>query len=293
MRHPGTRETLHLEEAEVLEHAAFAGDQYVLRLRCPATAGAALPGQFVHLRCDPHLPMRRPMSIMRADPKAGWIEILYKAHGGGTRLLARHRPGETLNLIGPIGVPFKLRDYRSLPLLVGGGVGIPPMIFLAEHIRRQGRDVKALVLMGSEVPFPFTPRPSRIVVDGLPAAVIASMPLLEDWGVPSRLASGREQQGCYQGLVTDLAGAWIERLDPDRRRQVEMFACGPTPMLRAVAALARRFAMPCQVSVEEYMACGVGGCAGCAVPVLTESGRAMKRVCVDGPVFAADAVFPA
>lgn len=282
-----------MEDAPILEHTGFPGDQYVLRLRSPATAAGAKPGQFVHLRCDPHLPMRRPMSIMRADPAAGSIEILYKAHGSGTRLLADRRPGDTLNLIGPIGVPFKLRDYLSLPLLVGGGVGIPPMIFLAEHIRRQAPDVKPLVLMGSEVPFPFTPRPSRIVVEGLQPDVIASMPLLEDWGIPSRLASGLEQQGCYHGLVTELADAWIEALEPERRQQVEIFACGPTPMLRAVATLAQRRGLPCQVSVEEFMACGVGGCAGCAVPVVTEAGRAMKRVCVDGPVFAAEAVFPA
>ena len=77
----------------------------------------------------------------------------------------------------------------------------------------------------------------------------------------------------------------------EERGEVEIFSCGPTPMLRAVAALAAEFALPCQVSLEEYMACAVGGCAGCAVRVTSETGEAMKRVCVDGPVFEASSVF--
>jgi dihydroorotate dehydrogenase electron transfer subunit len=139
--------------------------------------------------------------------------------------------------------------------------------------------------MGSEVPFPFDPATSRIVVDGLPAGVTAAMPLMETLGVPSRLASGAGFDGCYPGFVTELGREWLRSLDESQQRQVEIFACGPTPMLRAAAALARDFGLPCQVSLEEYMACAVGGCAGCTVRVNTPTGPAMKRVCVDGPVF--------
>lgn len=291
MPHPATRATLLLEDAVITAHAAHPGNQHVLRLQAPTISATAEPGQFVHLRCDPRLPLRRPMSIMRADAIAGWIDILYKAHGYGTRLLARRVVGEELSLIGPIGMPFKLRDYRAHPLLIGGGVGIPPMIFLAEHIKRRAPGVTPLVLMGSEVPFPFAPRLSRILVEGLPPGAIAAMPLLEDWGIPSRLASGADLPGCFHGMVTDLARAWLASRTT-ARDEVEVFACGPTPMLRAVAELAREFGLPCQVSVEEYMACGVGGCAACAVAVATETGPTMKRVCVDGPVFDAQAVFP-
>jgi dihydroorotate dehydrogenase electron transfer subunit len=88
-----------------------------------------------------------------------------------------------------------------------------------------------------------------------------------------------------------LARCWLSTLDADTLGKVEVFTCGPTPMLRAVAALAREFGVACQVSLEEYMACAVGGCAGCTVEVQTESGPAMKRVCVDGPVFDAYTVF--
>ena len=146
--------------------------------------------------------------------------------------------------------------------------------------------------MGSEIPFPFRARPSTIVVPGMPAGAIACMPLLDDWGVPSRLATLAGYPGCYDGYVTDLAAAWLGSLDAATLAEVEVFACGPTPMLKAVAQVARRFGVPAQVSLEEFMACAIGGCAGCAVPVVTDAGLAMKRVCVDGPVFDANAVFP-
>ena len=118
------------------------------------------------------------------------------------------------------------------------------------------------------------------------------MPLLESWGIPARLASLSDFAGTYRGYVTDLAREWLRSLPADALDQVEIFSCGPTPMLKAVAALAREFGLPCQVSLEEFMACAVGGCAGCTVLVQTDDGPAMKRVCVDGPVFDAVAVFP-
>jgi dihydroorotate dehydrogenase electron transfer subunit len=159
-------------------------------------------------------------------------------------------------------------------------------------MRASAGALEPLVLMGSEVPFPFQPRPSRILVPGVPDAVIAAMPLLDDWHVPSRLASQAGYAGCFDGYVTELARHWLMASGVPHA-EVEIFACGPTPMLRAVAALAADFGLPCQLSLEEYMACAVGGCAGCAVAVRTAGGVAMKRVCVDGPVFdAADVIFP-
>jgi dihydroorotate dehydrogenase electron transfer subunit len=285
------RETVFLADAEILAHETFPGEQYVLRLRAPACAATARPGQFVHLQCHPLRPMRRPISIMRASAREGWVDLLYKVVGEGTALLARRERGEKLSVLGPIGVPFEVHPERPRPLLLGGGVGMPPMICLAESLRRRPV-VSPLVILGSEVPFPFHPQPSAILTPGLPQGVIAAMPLLDDWGLPSRLASLRGFPGCYQGYVTDLARIWLESLEAAARTQVEIFACGPHPMLEAVAALARELALPCQVCLEEFMACAVGGCAGCTVPVLTEQGPAMKRVCVDGPVFDAYAVFP-
>ncbi len=284
------RATIHVEEAEILAHEAHAGGQHVLRLRAPKTAAHARPGSFIHLACDDALPMRRPLSIMRSGRGTGWIDILYRVFGIGTGLLAQRKPGERLNLLGPIGQPFVVHTERTRPLLLGGGVGIPPMIFLAEELKADRR-YQPLVMMGSEVPFPFTARPSQIMVPGVPASVIAAMPLLDDWGIPSRLASLQGgYPGCHEGYVTDLARGWLQALDEAQRAEVEIFACGPHPMLAATARLAREFDLPCQVSLEEYMACAVGGCAGCTVRIETAQGPAMKRVCVDGPVFDAQTV---
>jgi len=283
-----TRGTIVVEQGRVLSNTAFDGAQAVMRLRAPVIAARARPGHFVHLRCSPDQMMRRPMSIMRAVDDS--IEILFKIHGSGTKALAERMPGDPVSLLGPIGRPFKQSGYRRRTLLIGGGVGIPPMIFLADRIR--ARDTQSFVIMGSEVPFPFTVKPSQIMVPGVPAHVIGTMPLLEDWGIACRLASRQGYAGCFDGLVTELADHWIEHhkaADPDG---IEIFACGPTPMLKAVAALVLRHALPCQISLEEFMACAVGGCAGCAVEVRSDRGPAMKRVCVDGPVFeAAEVVF--
>lgn len=288
------RGTLFLEDAEVLAQDAFEANQFILKLKAPKCAAAATPGAFVHLSCDESLPMRRPLSIMRADAQRGTIEVLYKIVGPGLQLLGQKRPGDRISSLGPIGNGFVPHPQRPRTLLVGGGVGIPPMVFLTESLReRSDADWKPLVLMGSEVPFPFRSRPSTILVPGVPEGVIACMPMLDEWGVPSRLASLAGYPGCFEGYVTELAAAWLGSLDHATLNEVEMFACGPTVMLKAAAAVARRFDIPCQVSLEEFMACAVGGCAGCGVRVETPQGPAMKRVCVDGPVFEAQAVFAA
>ncbi|MCP3668786.1 MAG: dihydroorotate dehydrogenase electron transfer subunit [Gammaproteobacteria bacterium] len=284
------RDTIFPEEAAILSHESFEGDQYLLRLQAPKCALHALPGSFVHLQCDREKPLRRPISIMRSDADGGWIELLYKAVGEGTRLLSHHQTGETLSILGPIGSPFELHPERNLPLLIGGGVGMPPMVFIAQSLKDDKR-YQPLAILGSEVPFPFQAKPSQILVSGLPDGVIGAMPLLDDWGIPSRLASLQGYPGCHQGYVTDLARSWLEGLNQEERERVEIFSCGPHPMLEAVAKLATDFDLPCQVSLEEYMACGVGGCAGCVVPIETPEGTVMKRVCVDGPVFDARDVF--
>ena len=284
------RNTIVPEQAEITSHHAFAGDQYILRLQAPEIARRAQAGSFVHIQCDPQLPMRRPISLMRVDSKSGWIELLYKVLGEGTKRLAQRKAGEIVDVMGPIGVPFTLKENKTRPLLIGGGVGIPPMVYLADVLRHK-KKYTPLAIMGSEVPFPFKSKPSTIMVPGMPDGVIACMPLLEDWGIASRLTSKQGYPGTHDGYVTDLARLYIEAMDDEQRSEIEIYSCGPHPMLEAVASLAREYDLPCQVSLEEFMACAVGGCAGCVVKVQTENGFAMKRVCVDGPVFDAYQVF--
>jgi dihydroorotate dehydrogenase electron transfer subunit len=285
------RNTIFLEDAEILSHQAYAAQQFIMRVQAPQCAMHALAGSFAHIQCDPQLPMRRPISIMRASKQSGWVDFLYKIEGEGTRLLSTRKVGEQISILAPIGKPFEVSPNDSKPLLIGGGVGIPPMIFLAEQLKQSSTDVQPLVLMGSEIPFPFKPTPSQIMLDGIDPDVIAAMPLLDDWNIPSRLASLQGYAGCYQGYVTELAAQWLETMTAKERQAVKIFACGPHPMLKAVAKLASDYELPCQVSLEEYMACAVGGCAGCVVRVQTEDGPAMKRVCVDGPVFDSRSVF--
>jgi dihydroorotate dehydrogenase electron transfer subunit len=285
------RDTIDVETCLILSHHSYAGDQYLLRVAAPQIAARALPGSFVHIRVDESRPLRRPISIMRVDAKAGWVEFLYKVLGEGTTLLAQRQVGEKLSIMGPIGKPFVAHMERSRPLLIGGGVGMPPMIFLADSLREVKGAYNPFIILGSEVPFPFKAEPSKIMVPGMPDEVIAAMPLLEDWGFASRLASQQGYAGCFEGYVTDLARRWLDALTEKQRAEVEIFSCGPHPMLEAVARLAREYKLPCQVSMEEFMACGIGGCAGCVIEVQTDKGPAMKRVCVDGPVFNAREVF--
>ena len=213
-----------------------------------------------------------------------------KIVGEGLHLLARKRCGDAVSLLGPIGQPFELHEDRPRALLIGGGVGIPPMVYIADWLRQDSGGWKPFAILGSEIPFPFELARSSLGVDGVGDDVSSTMPLLERWGIPARLTSLQGFDGCHNGYVTDLADRWLQELSDDRLAQVEIYACGPTPMLKAVASLAARYELPCQVSLEEFMACAVGGCAGCTVRINTPEGPAMKRVCVDGPVFDAATV---
>ena len=282
------RASLFVEDGELLTTEKFAGDQYVMRIRAPKCAAAARPGSFVHVTCDDSQPMRRPLSIMRVCDD--WIEVLYKIVGGGLRHLAEKCAGDTFSILGPIGEPFLVSPDRQNPLLIGGGVGIPPMVFLADHLRQQFGAWTPLAILGSELPFPFSDRSSTIETPWLDASINRTMPLLEDWGIACRLATKADFDGCFDGYVTELAEQYLATLSSQDLQRTAIFSCGPTPMLKAVATLAEKFGLPCQVSLEEFMACAVGGCAGCVVEIDTSNGHAMKRVCVDGPVFEANTV---
>ncbi len=280
------RDTIQVTDCQILAHYRFEGEQYILTLASDEIAERTKPGQFVHISVSTSLSMRRPISIMSVDVENGSFDLLYKVVGEGTRQLAERKIGDVLSIIGPIGNGFKMTD-KKLPLLIGGGVGMPPMIAIAQHIQNSNYD--PFVILGSEVPFPFIPELSKM---GKPCPRAShTMPLLEEWGVACRLASLQNYEGVFKGFVTDLARVYLDTLSTEELAQVEIYSCGPHPMLEAVAKLAEEYDLPCQVSLEEYMACAVGGCAGCVVQVQTEQGLAMKRVCVDGPVFDARTVF--
>ena len=272
-----------VEEGEVLWHRKFPGEQYRIRLRAPRCAAAAQPGSFVHLRCGSELPQRRPLSVMLADAEEGWVELLYKTGGAGLTLLSQAEPGSMLHSMGPIGNGFSLSEERPIVLLLGGGVGIPPVLFLARQLAGNPAWQPRLFL-GSELPYPF-----RLQRDSEDSRLRCA----EEWGVPSHLASNAGLPGCYRGHLTELTRDWLRKLPAERLGEVAVYACGPTPMLKAAARLATDFDVYAELCLEEYMACAVGGCAGCTVEAHTPDGVAMKRVCVDGPVFPASWIYPA
>lgn len=288
------RGTIHLEDANIIAHTAYPGEQYILRVHAPECARMATAGSFAHIRCDIDIPMRRPLSIMRTDAQKGHVDFLYKIVGDGLRALSRQQPGTTISVLGPIGNGFTPNPDKPRKLMIGGGVGVPPMLFLADQLAgQQNLSMQdSLVLMGSEVPFPFEVQASGLAAAGVADGATHALTVLEDMGFPSRLASLQGFTGVHKGYVTELARQWLAKLNAAERAATEIFACGPEPMLAATAELAADMELPCQLCLEEYMACAVGGCAGCTVPVHLPQGVAMKRVCVDGPVFAAASIYP-
>ncbi len=277
------RGTIFSVEAEVLQQTAHPGGQYIARLHAPDCARSATAGSFVHVQCAQDIPMRRPLSILRANPAEGWVEVLYKVVGRGLMALTAAGPGDRVSVLGPIGQGFRPDPARPVALLIGGGVGIPPLLFLAEVLSHSpGTRFEPRAFFGSELPFPFA-------VD----VAAGTLRLLDDAGIPSQLASNAGLPGCKPGFVTDLARTWIEGQADAVRSRMTIYSCGPTPMLKAVQKVADEFAIPSQLCLEEFMACAVGGCAGCVVPVRIDGQRQMKRVCVDGPVFDGAAVYAA
>jgi dihydroorotate dehydrogenase electron transfer subunit len=224
------------------------------------------------------------------------MDFLYKPVGAGLRELAKTKAGRSISILGPIGNGFVLDPSRPSVLAIGGGVGIPPMIFLGEALE-QSAGFAPLILMGSEVPFPFELVPAKLARRNLPTAVniakdALSLASLESLGIPSLLASNAGIAGAEAAFVTDLARRVLSTRNASELAATQVVACGPEPMLAAAARLAAQFSLPCKLALEEFMACAVGGCAGCTVLVHGSAGPAMRRVCVDGPVFEASEIYP-
>ena len=285
--HLDKRGTIFVEQAKVLDHTAYPAQQYRMILHAPRCAETSRPANFVHLRCSDALAMRRPYSIMSVSRQQGCIELLYKVVGKGGEALSQKQVGDEVNLLGPIGNCFTPHPQHPELLMLGGGVGIPPIFFLAQQIK-QDNTYKPLVMVASEVPFPFELKPSQLQVSEISPDCHLALAELEALGIASRLASGRKKQGCFDGYIDAFARTYLEKISPQRLARTEIFACGPEAMLKSIAKLSAEFGVPCQLAVEEYMACGVGGCAGCTVAVRQNGRTAMKRVCVDGPVFNAN-----
>ncbi|ABK42627.1 dihydroorotate oxidase B, electron transfer subunit [Magnetococcus marinus MC-1] len=278
------------ETAQVVFNRALPGDQYVIRLRAPGLAQGCRPGHFAQVDCGPTTTLPRPLSILDADAAAGTVDIFYKVVGRGTELMAQWQAGAEVTLMGPVGRTFTLIDAPKRAVLIGGGVGAAPVDFLARTLA--GRGVECTLFLGMESESPFVLEQAKQPLPGVERSIILALAPLQGAGVRSRMAALTPRQGWFTGYVTDLAAAYLAALTDQQREETVLYTCGPTPMMAAANRVAKRFALSGQASMEEHMACGFGGCAGCVAPIRVGGalGWNYRRVCVDGPVFDLDEI---
>jgi len=217
-------------------------------------AQIAGPGQFVHVRCGEGLLLRRPISICSWSVDGDLIRMVFEARGEGTAWLAQRQVGEELDVLGPLGHGFQM-EPQGRYLLVGGGIGVPPMLGCAKHTGEHNT-----AILG------FRSKDNAMLVEEF-ASCCESV----------RVATDDGSMG-HHGFVDALVREELER-NPG---YTAVLACGPKPMLCSVAKVAESFGVPCQVSMEERMGCGVGACLVCACK--SADGH-QKHVCKDGPVF--------
>jgi dihydroorotate dehydrogenase electron transfer subunit len=243
------------------------GDYFQFTVVAPGVAASFAPGQFVAIAVggeNSSMPLRRAFALYGVKPTgdfAGTIQFVVAEHGPGTQWLVRRRAGEQLDLVGPLGNPFRLPRRKVPAVLVGGGYGTAPLIPLAQQLIDAGSDIEFIVGASTA---------ERLFGELAAKRVAGGATVTTDDG-----SAG------VRGRVTDVLPAAIKRTNAHI-----VYACGPMPMLRAVGDVARAHAVAAQVAVEEAMACGVGVCMTCVLPVRGDDGQSRYvRSCVDGPVF--------
>lgn len=253
------------ERAQVLGQEKMADGIYSLWLYAENTAKNALPGQFISMySADGSRLLPRPISLCEIEQKEGKLRVVYRVAGAGTEEFSRLKQGDTVDILGPLGNGFPLSEAQGKKVfLMGGGIGIPPMLEVAKALKGKA-DIQAVLGYRNSQMF---------------------------------LAS--EFEACAPVAVATEDGSAGTRgnvLDAVRENALEgemIFACGPAPMLRALKAYAKEMQMECFISLEERMACGIGACLACVCQsrdVDDHSHVHNKRICKDGPVFRAEEV---
>ena len=237
----------------------IADTTYSFIVKCAEIASLAKAGQFAHVRV-PGFTLRRPISICEVLPAQGCIRLVFDIRGEGTKVIAEFKRGDTLDIMAPLGNGFTLLDKSSKAIVVGGGIGVPPLLEVAKHYGSSARAVLGFKNAG--------------------AAILQSDFAACGCGV--QLCTDDGSMG-EKGFVTSLLAKAISAQKPDI-----LYACGPKLMLKAVAALAAESSIRCQLSIEERMACGVGACLGCACKTKKNGVESYTHVCKNGPVFEAE-----
>jgi dihydroorotate dehydrogenase electron transfer subunit len=262
-------------EAPILAHEQLADYEFEITLHAPEIAREARPGQFVQALYDhTYNPFsRRPFSVYRVDKERGTFSIVYLARGVFTQGMRQQQPGRALSVVGPLGNCFEPDPTPGVThLMVAGGVGAPPLYFLAKELVAAGRaDCEVAVVNGA--------RTKNLLV---------ALHEFTELGIDLHITTDDGSHG-IKGIVTDT----LKTLLDAATGPAHVYTCGPTAMLRAVADVCVARRVPCQVSVETVMPCGVGVCMGCVVRIrdaASPDGFTYKRSCYEGPVFRAEEI---
>lgn len=244
-----------VEQAVIVEHKELTGAVREIILAAPQIAAETRPGQFVHVRIAKTLEplLRRPLSISKADKERGTLHIIYRIVGRGTALLSELKPGDSLDCMGPLGNGFTLQGKR--PLLVGGGMGLAPLVYLAQQ---------------------FCPNPVEILMGGRNKEEMFWTDMFAELCQSLHITTDDGSLGT-QGFTLDRLPDILSGQDFDM-----IYTCGPKVMMAGVVRYAAEHNIPCQISLEDHMACGVGACLSCTCAG-TDGKR--RKVCSDGPVF--------
>jgi len=254
------------KNTEIVFNDQIAERTFLMGLKAPEIASSALPGQFVMIRVGSALEplLRRPFSIC-GTLQGEILLILYKVVGRGTALMSEASKGDGMMILGPLGKGFSKAPAKGRTILVAGGIGIAPLLFLAQTLKTRELIFLAGYQSASEI-VPFEK------IDLTEANVVTATD---------------DGSAGHHGFVTDLLKT---HLHTGSESSSEVYACGPTPMLKKVAALTIEGNAPCQMSLEAYMACGLGACQGCAVKSSNPEELMYHLVCRDGPIFSARSI---
>ena len=249
------------EIAKIVDHKEVASEHYKMTVSSSYISQNAMPGQFVLIRCGNELDplLRRPLSINRVNKNEKTFDLLYKVKGKGTEILSKLQIGELADIIGPLGNSYTIDTSKQVAIMVGGGYGIVPLLLLADELKGKIKAIYSLIGTKNE-------------------SCLFCEREFKDIGVQVSVTT---EDGSYgrKGMVTDvLLELLSSKLSP---AHTQIFACGPHEMLKYIAEISAQKGISCQISMEEKMACGLGGCLGCAVKI--KSGY--KMVCKDGPIF--------
>lgn len=240
----------------IVEKTNLAKNCFSFVISCPKIAKVAQAGQFVHIKADGFM-LRRPISICEIDKENGSIRIVFEIRGEGTREIADKKSGDYLDLMAPLGKGFTLLENSKKAIVIGGGIGVPPMLEVAKHY---GENAMAVIGFRSA---------DTVILNDDFKSVKSDVILCTDDGSKG-----------HKGYVSNALTSYLESNKADI-----IYACGPHPMLKAIIDIADKHGITCEVSLEERMGCGVGACLVCACKAVKSGKEYYAHVCKDGPVF--------